>query len=263
MKEVVLDLETEKEFSEVGGKQNMHLLGISVVGIYAYETDTFRAYEKQEFTELEGLLKDSSILIGFNIKHFDIPVLEPYMSWPLGGLTVLDLMEDVERALGFRVSLDNLSRSTLNAGKSGMGLEAIQWWREGKKDKVKEYCLQDVKLTRDLYEFGKREGYVSCQTRDKGLVRLPVYWKKMRVAPRHVLEDALKKRVSVEIEYAADSKTNPTKRKVDIYTMSADTFEGYCHLRQGKRIFQIDRIVGAVLTGESYQLEHDVQRSLI
>lgn len=263
MKELVFDIETEKEFEEVGGKQNMHLLGISVVGTYSYETDSWYAYEKSEFAELETLLKKSSLLIGFNIRHFDLPVLAPHISFSTAGFAVLDLMDDVEKALGFRASLDNLATSTLNVGKSGVGLEAIQWWREGKKEKVKEYCLQDVRLTRDLYEFGKKEGYIICQTRDRGRIHLPVYWKQMHVAPRQILEDAFTKRVSVEIEYAADQKTPPSKRKVDVHAIMGDTFRGYCHLWQGKRIFQMDRIVGAALTNEPYQLENDVQRSLI
>lgn len=263
MSELVLDLETEREFKEVGGKENMHLLGISVVGVYRYENDLFHAYEKEEFPALEEALKLSSRLIGFNIKHFDIPVLKPYLTFALDGVPVLDLMGDVERHLGFRVSLENLARATLNAGKSGVGLEAIGWWREGKKDKVKEYCLQDVKLTRDLYEFGKKAGHVFCDTRDRGRVRIPVTWGRVKNSSREILEDAFRKRLSVEIEYAGDGNGPTSRRKVDIYAINASTFEGFCHLRQGMRIFHLDKVHMAVLTSESYKLQSDVQRTLI
>lgn len=262
MKEIVLDLETEKEFKEVGGKDNMHLLGISVVGVYQYDSDSFRAYEKEEFPALEQILKETSLLIGFNIKHFDLPVLAPYMSFGVNDIPILDLMDGIEQHLGFRVSLDNLSRCTLGASKSGMGLEAIQWWREGKKDKVKEYCLQDVRLTRDLYEFGKREGFVLCETRDRGRVRVQVDWKQPVIAPKKVLEDALAKRVAVEIEYALDTKKN-TLRTVDVHSISKDTFEGFCHTRQGVRVFQLHKVTRATLTNETYHLHNDVQGSLI
>jgi len=31
-------------------------------------------------------------------------------------------------------------------------------FREGKMDELCDYCLQDVRLTRDLYEYGKKHG---------------------------------------------------------------------------------------------------------
>ena len=176
MSEVVIDIETEKDFREVGGKHNMHLLGVTVVGVYEYARDSFYAYEKSELSNLEKILENSSLVIGFNVRHFDLPVLAPHVRVELKKLAVLDLMDDVEQGLGFRVSLDNLSRATLGAGKIGVGLQAIEWWRAGEKEKVKEYCLQDVRLTRDLFEFGKREGYVLADTRDGARRRIPVAW---------------------------------------------------------------------------------------
>lgn len=172
----VLDLETERELREVGGKQNLHLLGISVAGVYERARDAFFAYEKEEFEALEDVLKRSDLVVGFNINHFDLPVLAPHVSLAIVDLPVLDLMADIERGLGFRISLDNLSRATLGAGKSGVGLEAIGWWRAGEKQKVKDYCLKDVRLTRDLFEFGKEKGYVLADTRDRGRVRVSVGW---------------------------------------------------------------------------------------
>ncbi len=188
MSEVVLDLETEKDFREVGGKQNMHLLGVTVVGIYEYAKNVFTAYEQDTFRALEKTLEECSLLIGFNIKHFDLPVLAPHVRTDLKKLAVLDLMDDVERGLGFRVSLDNLSRATLGAGKSGMGLQAIEWWRAGEKEKVKEYCLQDVRLTRDLFEFGKREGYVLADTRSGARQRIYVLWKNFALKAQETRE---------------------------------------------------------------------------
>lgn len=172
----VLDLETERELREVGGKQNIHLLGVSVAGVYERAGDTFCAYEKEEFSALEDILRKSDLVVGFNINQFDLPVLAPHVSLTVAELPVLDLMNDVERSLGFRISLDNLSRATLGAQKSGHGLEAIKWWRDGEKQRVKDYCLQDVRLTRDLFEFGKEKGYVLADTRDRGRVRVNVRW---------------------------------------------------------------------------------------
>jgi DEAD/DEAH box helicase domain-containing protein len=179
MNPLVLDLETEKEIKEVGGKRNLRLLGVSVVGAYAYGGDSFIAYEKHELSALEEAIGVASFLIGFNIKYFDLPVLAPHVTLDVKSLEVLDLMDDVERGLGFRVSLDNLCNATLGAKKSGHGLEAIWWWRQGLKDKVKEYCLQDVRLTRDLYDFGKKNGYVVADTKTEGRKQIRVGWSSM------------------------------------------------------------------------------------
>lgn len=272
MQTIVLDLETEKDFKAVGGKQNMHLLGVTVVGTYNYGNDSFYAYEKEEFSELEQILKSSSLVVGFNINHFDLPVLAPHVGFDVSILTVLDLMLDVEKALGFRVSLDNLSRATLGVGKSGMGLEAIEWWQAGEKQKVKDYCIQDVRLTRDLYEFGKKEGYVLADTRDRGRMRVSVAWREVTPSIKKILAEALEKRRAVEFEYIAEEvpafavasrKPLITKHKVDVHAIKVDSMEGYCHLRQAEKTFALEKIKGAILTEESYHLQHDVQQSLI
>lgn len=175
--EVVLDLETKKSFQEVGGRDRHHLLGISVAGLYSYRDDSWHAYEEHELGELEAILRNADRIIGFNIKDFDLPVLAPYLRAPLRDVPVLDLMDAVEETLGFRMALGNLAAHTIGAAKSGSGLDALQWFKEGKIDLIKKYCLQDVRVTRDLYEFGKQHDHVFCQTRDGRMVKIPVAWK--------------------------------------------------------------------------------------
>ena len=34
-------------------------------------------------------------------------------------------------------------------------MQAIRWWREGKIDEIKKYCEQDVRVTKEIYDFGK------------------------------------------------------------------------------------------------------------
>lgn len=176
--ELVLDLETKKSFQEVGGVRNMELLGVSVVGVYNYATDVFKAFTEDEFAELEKLLRNASRVIGFNSKHFDFPVLQPHVSVNLKTVQHLDLMQGVEAHLGFRVSLDNLAKMTLGISKSGHGMDAIEWWRAGNIDAIKKYCLDDVRITRDLYEYGKTHGSVLFEPRNTpgGSESIPVVW---------------------------------------------------------------------------------------
>lgn len=177
--DIVFDIETKKSFDEVGGRTFFDKLGISVVGAYIYGDDRYCAFEEREIPEFEKLILKAPRVIGFNIHHFDLPVLRPYVSLNLKNLTTLDLMEDIERGLGFRVSLDNLAENSLGVRKSGDGLQALRWYKEGKIDEIKKYCLKDVEITKNLYEFGKKNGHVLFYSRDVGgRVAVPVAWNK-------------------------------------------------------------------------------------
>jgi DEAD/DEAH box helicase domain-containing protein len=65
-------------------------------------------------------------------------------------------MKDLEERLGFRPKLDSVVVPTLGVAKSADGLQALEWWRRGEVDRIIEYCRDDVRVTRDLYDFGKR-----------------------------------------------------------------------------------------------------------
>ena len=79
--------------------------------------------------------------------------------------------------LGFRVSLSSLARGTLDTDKSGDGLQAITWYREGKMDQLTAYCGDDVEITRKLYEYGREKGYVFFLDRYSGRKRqINVTW---------------------------------------------------------------------------------------
>ncbi|MBI1909336.1 MAG: ribonuclease H-like domain-containing protein [Deltaproteobacteria bacterium] len=171
--QIVLDLETQKTFDEVGGRNNFHLLGVSVVGTYFYEKNQFKIFEEKEIPELENELQKTSRIIGFNIRRFDFPVLAPYLKIDPAKLPILDIMDELEKILGHRVSLESVAQATLGVGKSGKGLDAIAYFRNGEMDKLKAYCLDDVRLTREIYEYGKKNGEVFYQSKD-GLHRLPV-----------------------------------------------------------------------------------------
>ena len=172
---VVLDLETQKLFSEVDGRR--HLLKVSVVGIYDYASQTYDAFEEKEILRLESTLRKASFLIGFNIRDFDLEVLKPYLLMSLEEVPVLDLLEELERARGHRMSLESVAQATLGEGKSGSGLQAVQLYREGRLEELKQYCLDDVRITHRLYEFGKQHGKVSFLSQKDGRIHdIPVSW---------------------------------------------------------------------------------------
>lgn len=267
---IIFDLETKKEFAEVGGRDFVDKLGVSVLAAYSSADDAYHIFEEYELSRFEKMLKNADVIVGFNIKGFDIPVLQAYTSFNLGTLPLLDMMDDVVAGVGFRVSLDNLARTTLGISKSADGLQALRWFREGKIQEVKEYCIQDVKVTKALYEYGKEHGHVKFISRDApGEISIPVRWDRNYEGRNvfQILKDAMQARRSVEFDYITK---NPERggeprntRLVDIYALSDTTAEGYCHLRKGNRIFKIDRILRATRTNKSYQLPTDVQHTLL
>lgn len=173
---IVFDLETQHAFHEVGGRDNLAALKVSVLGLYSYGTDSFRIYRESELAELEPVLSRASLVIGFNIRRFDYPVLAPYLPMAYDRLPTLDLLEEVTKSLGHRVSLDSLASATLGSGKTGDGLEAIRLFRTGEIGRLSDYCLADVRLTRDLYEYGAQHGELFYFQKSGQRQRCPVAW---------------------------------------------------------------------------------------
>ena len=156
LKKIVLDLETQKSFEEVGGKGKNHLLKVSVCGIYDYSTNEYSIYEEHELPKLASILQTADQIIGFNIKNFDFAVLQPYMNFDVNTLPYFDILEEIERVLGHRVKLESVAQGTIGSGKSGNGLEAVLYYKNGRMDLLKKYCLDDVRVTKEVYDFAIR-----------------------------------------------------------------------------------------------------------
>ena len=153
---VVFDLETQRSFDDVGGRSQLHRLGVSIGVAYRYDRDEFVVVSEDTIQQLIDLLQGAELVVGYNIIGFDYQVLRGYTDADLTALPTLDLMADLEHRLGFRPKLESVAVPTLGGGKSADGLQALEWWRRGEIDKITEYCTEDVRVTRDLFEFGKR-----------------------------------------------------------------------------------------------------------
>ncbi len=249
-KKLVFDLETKKTFDEVGGHQNAHLLGMSVCGVYDYETGKYSAYKETEIKELENLFKQAELLIGFNSKHFDNTVLQPYFNLDLKSIPHLDILEEVVKQLGFRIKLESLAQSTLYSGKSGSGLDAIAYYHAGDWDKLIKYCLDDVRVTKDLYEYGQKHGRLWYQTSGK-IVPFNISWAE-QPSIKEILMKALKQYQQVEIEYLKVTSDNTSRevRKIDIMAMDQERIKAYDHTVKAERIFAIAKILNLKVVGQ-------------
>lgn len=173
---VVLDVETQRGFNEVERKK-IHLLKISVACIYDSKTDSYHAFEEREMLKLEEFLKRADLVIGFNIRDFDMEVLAPYLITPVKNFPLLDLLVEFEKVRGHRISLQAVAQATLNCSKSGTGWDALKLYAEGRIEELKKYCLDDVRITKDVYEFGVKNGKISfLSNRDFQVHDVPVTW---------------------------------------------------------------------------------------
>lgn len=151
MRKITFDIET----TSAAAVFDIGAMEISVVGVHDSETDTYRAYTVPEFPELWQVIERADLLIGFNSDHFDIPILNKYYAGDLTKIRSIDLLAEVKNVLGRRLKLDSIAKATLGKGKSGHGLDAVTWWAEGKVEKVKKYCLDDVRITKEIYDYAR------------------------------------------------------------------------------------------------------------
>jgi len=168
MRKIVFDIETKNIFQDVG-KNDPVLLDLSLVGVYDSETDKYTSYLEEELPELWPLIEKADVLIGYNSDHFDIPLLNKYYPGDLTHIKSIDLMREIKKSLGRRISLDAIAEATLGKNKSGHGLQAIVWWKNGEIEKIRKYCLDDVKITKELYEYTLKNGVLKYK--DYGTLR--------------------------------------------------------------------------------------------
>lgn len=176
-----LDVETQRSAEEVGGWHNKHLMRVAVVVVYDSLEDAFEVYGEDRIQELIDKLKTADLVVGFNIADFDYNVLKGYSSFAFADLPTFDILQEVFRQLGYRLSLNHLAHKTLNREKSADGLQSLQWFKEGKMEEVVAYCKKDVEITKDLFLFGLANGYLLFETKAGRLVRLPVDWKLSKI----------------------------------------------------------------------------------
>jgi len=152
MRKIVFDIETKNTFQEVG-KNDPTCLDISLLVTYDFSTDTYETFMEKDFPKLWKLLEQTDMIIGYNSDHFDIPLLNKYYPGDLTHMNSLDLLVEIKKGLGKRIRLDAVAGGSLGSNKTGSGLDAVKWWRQGEIEKIKKYCEADVRITKEVYEY--------------------------------------------------------------------------------------------------------------
>ncbi len=173
---IVLDLETQYIASEVGGWSNIRDMRLAVGVTYHVASKEYQSYLEPDAEALISALRKADLVVGYNLLGFDYEVLRRYTEDPLLDLPTVDMLNDIHRALGFRLRLDDVAAATLGEGKSADGLQAVRWFRQGQVDRVIDYCQRDVEVTWKIYRFGQENGHVMYRDRSRRTRRVPVRW---------------------------------------------------------------------------------------
>jgi len=163
MRVLTFDIETEGSFQMNGDFSNLEL---TVLGLHDSESGKLEGFYKNELHKAWPLFESADVIVGYNSEHFDIPILNKYYAGDLAKIRSVDLLKEVKNVLGRRLKLDNLAEATLGRNKTAHGLAATEWWAQGLYEKVREYCLADVAITRELYDYAKTKGHLKYRDYD-------------------------------------------------------------------------------------------------
>lgn len=184
MRVVTFDIETANTLPALS-RGDLSRLELSIVGVHDSETDAYTSYTKEELPQLWPIFERADLLVGYNSDAFDIPILNRYYPGDLSTIRSLDLMVEVQNVLGRRIRLQSLAEATLKVGKGGDGLKAVEWWQQGLVDKVREYCIQDVRITRQIYDYALEHGSLKYKDlKDSREIKIDTSnWNKMGEGP--------------------------------------------------------------------------------
>ena len=160
--EVIFDTETKKFFDEATG-YDASKLGVSITSVYSrtlndsYEElqGEMQSFWEADFAEMFKLFEKADRIIGFNSFGFDVPALSPYLPAHWSKLKHFDILDEIKKVEGKRVSLDSLAKATLGTKKNDSGENAIKYWEAGDAEslaKLKKYCEMDVEITTKIYD---------------------------------------------------------------------------------------------------------------
>ena len=173
---VYFDLETQKSADEVGGWNNINRMGLSVGVTYSTARGDYKIYGEKQVNDLLNELQRADLVVGFNVLRFDYEVLHGYTPFDLTQLPTLDMLVDLQAILNHRLSLDSIATATFGVEKTAEGLQAIEWFKEGKMLEIAEYCCYDVKITKLVHEYGVSQRQLHYTNRFGKKLTVPVKW---------------------------------------------------------------------------------------
>ena len=197
MSVLAIDLETKNMSYDIGGFSNTHMFQVSTVATWDGNTGTVYVDEPVEsFAKSGHIVKSLSelkydldehfekggLLLGHNIKAFDLPILRDSMDiYCINKYIKEEQFIDTSKILlkehGERFQLKNLVKCTMNDFKLMDSADAPKLWKMGQYDEVVEYCMKDTQLVYDLWKYGQENGIVKAFSLEDGEYKdLEVKW---------------------------------------------------------------------------------------
>lgn len=146
-------------------------MGISVIGAYDYLEDRYRVFCADNFPQFQALLDRANLVIDFNGTQFDKPLLAAN-NLHFDSDKHYDILREIWKAEGHdpdkfdyrthgNYGLDACCRANFHGyAKSGNGALAPIDWQRGDIGSVIDYCLNDVRLTKELVDKIRLEGWI-------------------------------------------------------------------------------------------------------
>lgn len=175
----IFDLETQRSADEVGW-DNIDLMYMSVGVVYMEPEEKYYHFKEDRVADMLDMLFSADRVVSYNGIHFDNIVLSHYSNRNTSMLNSVDMYIDIKEGMRRErgPSLDNVSKATLgdDGGKNANPLDVFEWYKNSNYEKLFRYCHNDVKITKDVYHYGKKHGNIFAFNRNGKKVSINVSW---------------------------------------------------------------------------------------
>lgn len=162
---ITYDIEIERSPDDVvGGWEAARRgdCGLASVALYDTRTERYHVYDVFTLDKCIDHLNSADLLVGFNSIEFDTPCLEAVAGQAID-VPQYDILQQVWKVTGGRrkgYGLGPICERTLGIGKSGTGEHAPKLYQEGRYAELYDYNINDVHLTRQLYNHIAEHGWI-------------------------------------------------------------------------------------------------------
>lgn len=150
---------------EVAGWSRVDKTLISYGVIFDYANSKIRVYDESNVAELIERINSADVVVGFNHINFDYKVLSQYGQINTSAIRDYDIFQKIQNKVGRKkgTGLDPIAEATIGLNKTDDGADAPGMWLRGEHARLINYCMDDVLVTKALYEFVVTNGYVVFQ----------------------------------------------------------------------------------------------------
>ncbi|MDD3474273.1 MAG: hypothetical protein PHP08_00035 [Candidatus Dojkabacteria bacterium] len=179
-KTLFFDLETQNTFEEL----KMHnkrdkdpsKLQLAIAGVL-YEEDGIEKHKffgENQTYDLLKTINQANLIVGHNLLMFDYKVIQPYFNENITHSLYDKTFDILIKLLPYTdncwTALDNLAQLNLGMNKPHSGILIPKMWRDGKFKEVEEYLLNDLRMTKGIYEYIKKNKKIKYTHKEYGTI---------------------------------------------------------------------------------------------